>query len=188
LLRRVNENNPPISRYGEKFQLWSPDAFLRTDAQSLEAQLADLIPKIKGEFVENSQGLGDTMLRQPNTETLDAVVSLLDSNDSQIQLAAAHLTSLYLQSVSGSDNRDSNSYAIRVQFHSKGHGKALSLLYDSDPRVRNAAALILGNTIGDGHTAQLLSEAFDKETDSGVKWVMAWAYWKLRHNYDRARG
>ena len=188
LLRRVKEHNPPIGRYGEKFQLWSPDAFLRADPKSLEAQLADLVPQIEGEFVENSQGLGDTMLRQPSTDTLDAVVSLLDSSDSHIRLAAAQLTSLYLQSVSGSDNLDSNSYAIRVQFHSKGHGRALSMLSDSDPRIRNAAALILGNTIGDSHTAQLLSEAFDKESDSGVKWVMAWAYWKLRHNYDRARG
>ena len=187
LLVRIKTHNPPISQYGEKHQLWSPSAYLRADVLDLEKQLADRIPKFQGPFVSSSQGLSDASLRQPTLDTLDAVIVLLDAKDAQVRLIATQLLALYLESVSGSDNLNSECYATRIQFHVFGHGKALSLLSDNDKQVRGAAALLLGNSIGDNYTMQLMSEAFDKENDQSVKWKLSWAYWKITNNYNRSR-
>jgi hypothetical protein len=183
LVDRIERQTPPISLFGEKFSYWSPSGYLGgRDTSFYESLLAERI-EFDGKMVVSSQGMGSPSLRQPTVATLDATVALLDENDESTKLLAAELLALYLQAVSGLKNVDSESVAIRVHFYVVGLEKARALLESENPKIRSAAALILGNTLYDRYTLQSLSAAFDRETDSNVMWHLAWAYWRIGHNY-----
>ena len=185
LLNRIDEQNPPISNYGEKFSYWSPAGYVDGDTASYETRLSDRI-EFEGKMITSSQGMGSPTIRQPTVATLDNTLALLDSDDGAIRLCAAQLIALYLQAVSGSGNLDSDSVATRVHFQAVGLPKVRNLLKDENPKIRGASALILGNSLYDRHTVSLMTEAFDRETDQSVKLRLAWAYWKIGHNYDKA--
>ena len=186
LVDHIEKQDPPINLYGEKFAYWSPCLYLGSrDTSYYESLLSERI-EFNGKIVVSSQGMGSRSLRQPTLETLDATFSLLDDDNESNKLQATELLALYLQAVSGSKNLDSDSKTTRVHFHSAGLRKTRELLESDNSKLRSAAALILGNTLYDQNTVQLLSDAFDRETDATVKWHVAWAYWRNRHNDNRA--
>lgn len=185
LVRRIEEENLPIRQYGEKFAYWSPSHYLGVDNTSrYESALGERVA-FSGETVTSSQGIGQPKLRQPDAVTLQSTISLLDDDDEETQLAAARLLALYLQASSGSDNLGVGSVTVRAQFQVHGLRRVRELLKSPDPNMRSAAALILGNTRYDSFTIQCLSDAFDNETDHGVKLHLAWAYWTIGSNYPR---
>jgi hypothetical protein len=186
LVHRIEQENRPISWYGEKFDLWSPCDYLGVfDSSQYELILSEKAA-FSGKTVTSSQGMGKSELRQPDLPTLQATISLLDNDDAEARLIAAKLLALYLQASSGSGNLDTDSCAVRVQFHAAGLRRVRELLKSSDARMRSAGALILGNSLYDSVTIQCLSEAFDNEADSSVKLHLAWAYWTIGSNYPRA--
>lgn len=185
LVRRIEQENRPISRYGEKFGYWSPSLYFGVDNTShYESALGERVA-FSGETVTSSQGMGEPKLRQPDAVTLQSTISLLDDDNTETQLTAARLLALYLQASSGSDNLDTDSVNVRVQFHVHGLRRVRELLKSSDPNMRSAAALILGNSLYDSFTIECLSDAFDNETDHGVKLHLAWAYCTIGSNYPR---
>jgi hypothetical protein len=186
LIDRFERENPRISRWNFKFHYWSPSLYLHDrDTSHYESLLAERI-EFDGKFVVSSQGMGSPRLRQPTNETLDATIALLDDSNESTKLQAAELLALYLQAVCGSANVDGDSLATRVHFQVAGLRKTRGLLESDNSEIRNAAALILGNTIYDRCTVEILSDAFNKESDPDVFVHLAWAYWKIGHNYDNA--
>jgi hypothetical protein len=186
LVDRIERVNPPISLYGEKFGYWSPSLYLNGDTSLFELVLPSHI-HFDGELVKSSQGMGRVHLRQPTIETLDATISLLDRDDEEVKLIAIRLLALYLQAVSGRHDFDAQSVATRVHFQVNGLHKVRYLLQSSNPDIRSAAALTLGNSLYDRDTLEMMEETFEKEKDSGVKQHLAWAYWSIGHNYHGAK-
>ena len=182
---RIQVENHPISSYAEKHAYLSPSNFLVGDTNSYESELVGEI-EFSGDMIVSSQGMGQASLRQPDIKTLDQTIALLDSEDPATRLSAARLLALYLEAVSGSGNLDTDSIATRVRFQAIGLHKVRELLDDSDPDIRSASALILGNSLYNRDTVELMKRTFDEEHDGGVKWHLAWAYWKIGHNYDIA--
>lgn len=185
LLARIEDENHPISYYFEKHSYWSPASYLDGDTDTYESELSGKLA-FSGDKVRSSQGMGSPTLRQPDIATLHQTIELLDSTDLPTRLSAARLLALYLQAVSGSGNLDKDSVASRVQFQAVGLNRVRQLIRDSDPDIRAAAALILGNTLYDRYTVTLIRQTFDEEQDQTVKLYLAWAYWKIGHNYDKA--
>ena len=188
LSRQIEQENRPIGRYGEKFAYWSPSLYLGVDnTLRFESALVDKVT-FRGDTRASSQGMSESMLRRPDAATLESTLFLLNDHDAETRLAAARLLALYLEASSGSSNLDVESLAIRVQFHALGLRRVLDLLDSPAPNMRSASALILGNSLYDSHTIDRLSETFDEESDDNVKLHLAWAYWRLGHNYPRAAG
>jgi hypothetical protein len=186
LAGRIEQENRPISRYSEKLRYWSPAAYFNVDNTSkFEAALGHRLT-FGGKTVTSSQGVVRATLRQPDIPTLDATISLLDDEDAVTRLTATKLLALYLEASSGSKNLDPESVAVRIRFHALGLRRVLELLNSSDSEMRSAAALVLGNSFYDWETIRYMSDAFDKETDNGVKLHLAWAYFAIGHNYPGA--
>ncbi|QDV45425.1 hypothetical protein Enr13x_53040 [Stieleria neptunia] len=185
LLARIEDENHPISYYVEKHSYWSPASYLGGDTDTYESELSGKLA-FSGNKVVSSQGMGSPTLRQPDIATLNQTIGLLDSTDLATRLSAARLLALYLQAVSGSGNLDTDSVSSRVHFQAVGVNRVRQLIRDSDADVRAAVALILGNTLYDRHTVTLMKQTFDEEQDQTVKLHLAWAYWKIGHNYDKA--
>jgi hypothetical protein len=184
LVRKIEAQRPVISHYWEKHGYWSPSAYLGQTSSQLESQLSGSF-QFTGPMVESSQGMSDAMLRQPSDDTADYVASFLSSPDSNVRLTAAQLFALYLEATSGSGNYDANSIARRLYCDTIGQKQARDLLISKDVATRQAAALILGNTLYNPHVVQDLTDAFNRESDQSTKIFMAWAYWSLHNNYPR---
>jgi HEAT repeats len=185
LMTKIENENHPISFYSEKLSYWSPASYLGGDTESYESELAEVI-KFNGDMIVSSQGMGSPSLRQPDIKTLDQTIALTNLQDRATRVSAVKLLALYMQAVSGSGNLDPDSVATRVHFQAVGLPKVRQLLSDADPDVRAASALILGNSLYDRDTIELMKRTFDSEHDQNVKLHLAWAYWKIGHNYDKA--
>lgn len=179
LRAELTRARPAIGNYWEKHGLWSPSIYLSTDTDAVESRLTKRITSFSGRIVPSSQGMSQVPLRQPSTETLEAVIGLLDDADTSVVHDAAQLLALYLEAASGRNTLEMESLALKSHFHRRGLGSAKALLQHPSPEIRRAAALILGNTIPSRSTLDQMIESFDRETDAETMLHLAWAYYTL---------
>lgn len=181
LQRELQSRQPAIATYWEKHAYWSPSLHLNTDSAEQEVSLVGAMSHFTGTIVESSQGFSQADLRQPSRETIEAVVPLLDSPDLATRRTAGRLLALYLEAVSGHDNTDHQSIATRAYLQARLQGMIGPLLSDEDGELREAAAFMAGNLYYSQRLEQQLVEAFERETDGGVKYALAWAYYHVRN-------
>lgn len=176
LARKLEANQHPITSYWEKHAYWSPSLHLNMDTDTLESNLADHVDAFSGELVESSQGMSQATLRQASPKTMDDIALLLDCTDQATRLAAARLSALYLEAVSGRSNTNQSSIEKRAYFQANFKDKIMALLQDNDPDLRAAAALIVGNLYFTREIEQVMMDAFDREDEQTVKLYLAWAH------------
>lgn len=182
LRRKLQSQQPSIATYWEKHAYWSPSAHLGTNTSEQESRLEELVVEFSGPVIESSQGMSPHVeLRQPSRETIEAVVPLLDSPDLSTRQTAGRLLALYLEAVSGHENTDYQSIATRGYLHARLQGTIGTLLSDKDAELREAAAYIAGNFYYSQQLERQLINAFEEETDGGVKYALAWAYYHARN-------
>ena len=179
LSAQLEADRHPISRYWEKHNLWSPSLHLATDTNKLEAKLTHRINQFSGDMIVSSQGMSQTELRQPTIATLEAVIELLGDSEPSVQLAAAELIALYLESVSGRSNNDQKSIEIRAYFHATSFDHVKAMLADPNSNIRAAGALTIGNMYYTRDVDRLMKNAFEQENDQHVKICLAWAHYHI---------
>lgn len=176
LVKELASQHHPIAKYWEKHSYWSPSLHLGSDTNSLESQLTEHVVEFSGDIVESSQGWSTSNLRQASHETFDAVALLIDSDSESTRLIATQLLSLYLESVSGRSNTDRFSIEKRAYYHAKIRDDIKTLLFDVNPDIRAAAALVAGNLYFTREIEHTMMDAFDREDEQTVKIYLAWAH------------
>lgn len=175
----IKRLQPAISTFWEKHHFYSPSIHLHCETSEIESRLAGRVPRFEGVIVKSRQGMSEASLRRPNSETLDAVIDLVSDSDTTTIRDATRLLALYLEAFSGSRAFEPESKVAKQHFQVRGISRVKALLKHPSTDVRQAAALVLGNTLPIRSTVEHLSSSFDDEVDSTTKLYLAWSYYTL---------
>ena len=157
-----------------KHYQWSPSVYLNTDTSTIESDIRLHLPNPTGDSVTSKMGWSTAKLRRPTTETTDAVLVLLQHEDTSVRLKALQLIALYSEAFMSLPAYD-DTLAARTHFRNSVSPRLFELLTVSDSNIRAHAALAIGYSSPWRTSIDNLAVAYKRETDSTAKLYIAWS-------------